>query len=366
MLWNNFRGGTAAAGLLAIDAGVVYVQDWDGTGGMLYRLDAATGRYLAWTGSDTAILAIKTLWGNDAKKPQSADAMDVKNGRLYLAFTPADAILVVDSNSGKLIKQLHVAKPSDVKVAAGKLYAVSEGKAVLTINPETGETATLIAGLRNAQAMASTPRAKSMWRCASRTIRSSSSTPTASPPEGDRSPGGAEAVGALDARRHGVYCLPDGGRPGQAVGCRGRLCAQAIQLLGYGERPVGEGFFRPHDLWRAGGAINPQDPYLMVGQGCEWRIDPQTGRADCLGVITRDGMEVSRFGIGSNGKLYLAVATRWTFELAVHRDLRTARRRQLQAADHDHLHRSRRQGYPRFFGAPSAHEPGGENGALVR
>ena len=74
-------------------------------------------------------------------------------------------------------------------------------------------------------------------------------------------------------------------------------------------------FFGPTTYGALGGAINPQDPYLMVGQGCEWRIDPKTGRADCLGVITRDGMEVSRFGIGSNGKLYLAAATRWAFEL---------------------------------------------------
>src|SRR5207253_849035 len=56
-----------------------------------------------------------------------------------------------------------------------------------------------------------------------------------------------------------------------------------------------------------GAAINPQDPYLMVGQGCEWRIDPKTGRSACLGTITREGMGASRFGFGPNGRLYLAV-----------------------------------------------------------
>ena len=63
-------------------------------------------------------------------------------------------------------------------------------------------------------------------------------------------------------------------------------------------------FFGPSTYGALGGAINPLDPNLMVGQGCEWRLDPQTGRAACLGVITRDGMENSRFGIGSNGRLY--------------------------------------------------------------
>ena len=34
----------------------------------------------------------------------------------------------------------------------------------------------------------------------------------------------------------------------------------------------------------------------MVGQGCEWRLDPQTGRAACHGRHHRTGMANSRFG----------------------------------------------------------------------
>ncbi len=49
----------------------------------------------------------------------------------------------------------------------------------------------------------------------------------------------------------------------------------------------------------------------MVGQGCEWRLDPLTGRAACTAVITRDGISNSRFGIGNKGRLYLAVAPPW-------------------------------------------------------
>ena len=45
----------------------------------------------------------------------------------------------------------------------------------------------------------------------------------------------------------------------------------------------------------------------MVGQGCEWRLDPTTGKAACLGTVTRTGMGNSRFGFGPDGKLYLAV-----------------------------------------------------------
>jgi len=56
----------------------------------------------------------------------------------------------------------------------------------------------------------------------------------------------------------------------------------------------------------------------MIGQGCEWRLDPATGRAALLGVVstngmllrprnqTKEGVGCSRFGVGANGRLYLA------------------------------------------------------------
>ena len=72
-------------------------------------------------------------------------------------------------------------------------------------------------------------------------------------------------------------------------------------------------FFGATSYGALGGAISPLDPNIMVGQGCEWQLDPHTGRARCAAVITRDGMENSRFGIGANGRLYLAVADGWAF-----------------------------------------------------
>ena len=68
VLWKNSRSGMGGAELVAVDSGIVYVQDW---GGRLYRLEAATGRYVAWAGTDTSDLMLKTLWGGDAKKPES-------------------------------------------------------------------------------------------------------------------------------------------------------------------------------------------------------------------------------------------------------------------------------------------------------
>ena len=53
--------------------------------------------------------------------------------------------------------------------------------------------------------------------------------------------------------------------------------------------------------------VDPKDPYRMVGMGCEWRIDPKTAKAECLGTITRDGMGACRYGFGKDGRQYLAV-----------------------------------------------------------
>lgn len=70
-------------------------------------------------------------------------------------------------------------------------------------------------------------------------------------------------------------------------------------------------FFGPTTYGALGGAICPTDANVMIGQGCEWRLDPQTGLARITAVITRDGMENSRFATGANGKTYLAVASGW-------------------------------------------------------
>jgi hypothetical protein len=67
-------------------------------------------------------------------------------------------------------------------------------------------------------------------------------------------------------------------------------------------------FCGPADTGAPGGAINPLDPDLMFAQGCEWRIDRQTGQARCLGVVTRDPVMQARYGVGENGNAYLVTS----------------------------------------------------------
>ncbi len=86
-------------------------------------------------------------------------------------------------------------------------------------------------------------------------------------------------------------------------------------------------FFGATHYGAAGGAIDPRDPNVMVGSGCEWRLDPRTGRAGCLAVMTRDGMANSLFGEGSNGRQYLVVANGSGFTNDPVQIFRAARRR---------------------------------------
>ena len=43
----------------------------------------------------------------------------------------------------------------------------------------------------------------------------------------------------------------------------------------------------------------------MIGEGCEWAMDPATGKSECVGVFDAKGFNYARFAKGSNGKIYV-------------------------------------------------------------
>ena len=45
----------------------------------------------------------------------------------------------------------------------------------------------------------------------------------------------------------------------------------------------------------------------MIGHGCEWKIAKETGKAQCVAVISRDEWRNARFGTGKDGRVYAAV-----------------------------------------------------------
>jgi len=324
VLWNNIRGGIAGAKGLAADSGVVYVLGGNaGTnadGGALYKLDAKDGSYLGWAegekpGSEKPDLILKDLAIQADADTTQADAVAARGGMLFLSFGKANCIAVVDAKTGKLSKKLTVESPGFLAATPGPLYVVSGGKSVLTVDPANGATKTIVNGLSNATGIAIGAEGRIFVGVRQPDNQILSFAADGKPASRIGRQGGRPAIGPWEAE--GLAFIG-----GIAVDAAGKLwaaeCDHAPKRISAWDIKSGRNvheFFGPSGYGALGGAINPLDPNLMVGQGCEWRIDPETGRGRCLGVIHRGGMENARFGVGPKGKLYLAIATRWAFDI---------------------------------------------------
>ncbi len=308
--WSNVRGGIGGASLVAVDAGVVYA--YNGNSKAIYRVAPAKGDYTSWAGTDSTDLFIKSLW-DDAAKPPEPSGIAAGGGTLYVSFSANGVVMVLDGASGKVLNKLDVKSPSALQIGAdGKLYVISGSSAVVCL---TGSLASrVVEGLTNATGLALDKQGRLYVGVRDPDNQVKIFTPDGKP---------AGTIGRAGGRAKLGPWQPDGMLfiHGMTVDAHDRLWV--MEEDGHPKRvsawdiktgKLYKEFFGPSSYGALGGAINPVDPNLMIGQGCEWRIDPATGKAICLGTITRDGMEVSRFATGSNGRLYLAVATGWAYD----------------------------------------------------
>lgn len=315
--WSNKRGGIAGVKGLAADAGVLYIlgglSGIASEGGSIYKLDAATGKYVAWTGREDADLAIKSLWPDATNAVEKADAIAAANGKIYLSFKDANKITVVDGASGKLVKLLDAATPTSMQAAGDKLTVLSGGTMVTVFDVKSDTKRDLITGLQNAKALALDNAGRIYIG-----LGEPSNQVRVYGGNGKR----RQTIGREGGRALLGKWTPDGMRfiNSLTVDSRDKLWVAEADYFPKrisawnGRGTLWKEFFGPTSYGAIGGAINPTDPNLMAGQGCEWRIDPATGRASCLGVITREGMENARFGVGNGGRVYLAVAPTWTYQ----------------------------------------------------
>jgi hypothetical protein len=278
----------------------------------VYRVDARTGKYTEWSSLKSTDLTMKDLWGDVKDSPNGPSGLSAAPGRVFISFSDKDTIMVADADTGKVVKRLSVAKPGDIEAAsAGQIFVVSKGAEVLAVNVETGATRSaakpslegkdwvsalgldkagnLYLGIRGAnhhvQVFGSDgKRLRTIGRKAGRALL------------GPWTPDGMLNINALAVDSEGkLWVAEDDGAPKRISVWDAKTGAFKME------------FFGSASYGATGAAINPIDPHLMVGQGCEWKLDPKTGRSICLGTITREGMGASRFGFGPNGKLYLAV-----------------------------------------------------------
>ena len=144
ILWKNIRGGIAGAGLVAADGKTVYafnnVDQY--VSRAIYRLEAASGRYTEWSALKSTDLTMKDLWGDGQDIPTGPSGIAAADGRVFVSFSDKDCVLVVDADTGKVLKKLTVAKAGDLEaVSAREIFVNSAGREVLAVNVETGQTA---------------------------------------------------------------------------------------------------------------------------------------------------------------------------------------------------------------------------------
>jgi len=306
--WGKNFTSTWGLSAVAVDGGAVFVHD----GKRLSRVSAADGSYLPWEGEADIVLG--TLRPDFSKETESR-GLAAKAGRLYLSYAKENTVLVLDAKTGKLQKNLQIDNPDGLcAVSESLLYVVSGGKTVLAVNPESGEAKPLISGLANAGGVAIDAAGQIYVAVGVPDNQVKVFSADGKPIRSIGRAGGRAIVGPW---------TPDGMAfvKGIAVDSQGQVWAaeadyspKRVSVWDGASGQFVRDFFGPPPYGATGGAIMPSDPDVMIGQGCEWRLDPGTGKSKCVAVITRDGMANSRFASGNGGRTYLAVASEWAFK----------------------------------------------------
>ena len=221
-------------------------------------------------------------------------------------------LAVLDAQTSKVIKLIDVDKPRFVRAVNDTLiYVVSDRRNILAVDPAAGTVKTVIKDLPDASGVTADDQGRLYVSVGGKTQQVLVFTADGMPAGEIGRKGGRPALGAFD--QDGVL------NPlGLVVDKEGKLWVaeanQTPQRFSVWQARAGadkkEGvflkeFFGPTHYGASGGAINPRDPNIMAGEGCEWRIDPATGRDVCLGTFENHFAGVARYVEGSNGKLYL-------------------------------------------------------------
>ena len=333
VVWRQKRGGFGGASHVVADGDDVYVYDYI-QDGMLYRLDAATGQYRNFDGSDTALLSVRDAleghyseeaidYEKRTKHRCALGGLGLAGGRLFLAFgnrnrpwseeqPGGDVVVALDRRTGAKVGEIAVRDPRDLKNGAdGRLY-VLHGREVGVVDPSAMAIEPLLADVGEGAACVAAD--------AEGTVYVGYGEPFNAVRAFDREgrvlrtvgkEGGRALVGPWD--REGMRFVT-----ALAVDARGALWAAEFddkprRFSRWDAKGGGleKEFFGPTHYGAGGGAICPVDPHTVCGLNCEWRIDPATGRSECVAVVTRGHWANARFGQSPDGRVYLVVGGGW-------------------------------------------------------
>ena len=294
--------------VIAIDGGVIYELFCFGgdVKPAIGRVDAKQGTWAFWQGRQSAAMPIAEMWDDPAGKPAHFDGLGAHAGRLYASSTAMGLIVEIDGASGKALRSWPVAGAGAVRATAdGRIHVVCGGSRVVALDPASGAVTEVVGGLADAHGI--TSDAQGRLYVSVRGARQQVLVFTA-----DGKPAGT--VGRTGGRAPIGAWMADGmlAPAGLAVDSAGKLWVmeadrfpKRISVWDLERNALVRDFFGPTHYGASGGAINPRDPDLMVGEGCEWRIDPATGHAACVGTFDRTEQSFACFREGANGRLYL-------------------------------------------------------------
>ena len=330
--WRHKRGGFGGAALVAVSQGVVYIYD-SGQGNTLYRLDAAKGEYSNWQGTSEATLELgkilKQFKPADAKEEPAASGLAVVGGKIFVSYGPlnvpwnrpqpsGNVLLVLDAATGKLLKQVSCQNPGDLKVGAdGNLYLVCGTSTIAVVHPETGAITTIVDGLQAARCVAADQEGNiyvglgepenqvKVFDKGGKHVRSIGK------------PGGRSLLGPWEKNGMRFMAALKVDPQGKLWVMENDTKPRRISVWDAHSGDFVKELFGPTDYGAGGGAICPADPLVVIGHGCEWKISRETGKAQCVAVISRGEWRNARFGTGKDGRVYAAVGGGWAPHLAV-------------------------------------------------
>ena len=307
------RRGYASTELLTTDGEDIYA----GPHGMNVFHATIDGTLAAFEATDSADLPVPKLNGEEkAVRPAGMVAMD---GKFYMSFTEQNTIGRVDVSSGRLEKEFTVESPGRMAREHDGSILVLSGPRVLRWQPENGKGQTVVEGLDDPRGIAAGPDGKiyvATWGQTHQVQVFSS--------DGQR----IRAIGTKGGRAsHGPWNPHALLKPvGLTVGPQGRLwIGENVDQPKRWSVWTTEGelvheLFGPSHYGADGGALKPDTPYVGVGQMCEWRVDPETGRAKCLGKIADDEMVNVRFPLErTHSSRYVKMGGDWYLAQGLHR-----------------------------------------------
>lgn len=254
----------------------------------------------------------------EASKGLAGNALVLANRRILEAWlgdatlvTREGSVLVVDAADRKLLKTCSIPFPRRLHAVSEELvYVISDGRDLMALNPVSGESRLVLTGREGLTAVA-TDEAGSLYVA----IQGKTQQIEVYSPEGELlrtigRKGGRQVLGSW--QQDGLY-----NPAGLAVDATGQVWAseytgtpKRFSLWDGKTGALEREFFGPTHYGASGGAILPADPNVMVGDGCEWRLDPKTGRDTLVGVFDTHYHSYARFAQGTNGRTYLAVAAK--------------------------------------------------------